>query len=126
MLKTRKGIHMFIKKENTEIKDFYDCHNGTGLTKARIVLGRDDTASDIRFIHDDILPPGASIGEHPHDDTEELYYIVSGRGTMILDGKEYAAGPGDIAICSPGHSHGIVNSGETDLNLIVLAAGIPA
>src|SRR5258705_9934340 len=40
-----------------------------------------------------VVPPGASIGRHTHERTEEIYYILSGRATMDMDGnpREVAA-----------------------------------
>lgn len=60
-----------------------------------------------------VLEPGSSIGEHPHPNTDELYLIMEGHGTGILDGERFPVGPGDLFILKAGHSHGLVNdSGE--------------
>jgi len=63
---------MIRKRSEMPCKDFYDCHEGTGLTRAHLVLQAADSDAGIKLMHDDILPPGASIGEHPHHDEEEL------------------------------------------------------
>ncbi len=60
-----------------------------------------------------VLEPGSSIGEHPHPNTDELYLIMEGHGTGILDGERFPVGPGDLFILKAGHTHGLVNdSGE--------------
>ena len=55
------------------------------------------------------LEPGASVGEHPHPNTEELYLVLEGEGTGFLDGEAFDVGPGDAWICKAGHTHGLKN-----------------
>ncbi|BDU74032.1 cupin domain-containing protein [Mesoterricola silvestris] len=62
-----------------------------------------------------VLEPGSSIGEHPHPNTDELYLILEGRGTGILDGERFPVGPGDLFILKAGHSHGLVNDSDAPL-----------
>jgi mannose-6-phosphate isomerase-like protein (cupin superfamily) len=61
------------------------------------------------------LAPGASIGEHPHPDTDELYLILEGHGTGSIDGEGFAVGPGDLFLIKAGQSHGLSNGGATPL-----------
>jgi len=96
------------------------CHNGTGKIAIRQVLEKGDSQVGIRFMHDDTLEPGTTIGEHPHDGGEEIYFVVEGHGTMMLDGKPHPIGPGDISLVERGHSHGIVNSGDSPMRLLVI------
>jgi quercetin dioxygenase-like cupin family protein len=55
------------------------------------------------------LEPGASIGEHPHPETEELYLVLEGTGTGFLDGEAFDVGPGDAWVCKAGQTHGLQN-----------------
>lgn len=55
------------------------------------------------------LEPGASIGEHPHPETEELYLVLEGSGTGFLDGEAFEVGPGDAWVCKAGQTHGLQN-----------------
>jgi mannose-6-phosphate isomerase-like protein (cupin superfamily) len=90
------------------------------------VLGGELTAGRlVRFVHDDVLPPGVSIGIHAHPTREEYYYVVSGRGVMTLDGERHEVGPGDITAVYPGGSHGIENTGDEDMRIIVICAAQP-
>ena len=57
-----------------------------------------------------VLEPGSSIGEHLHPDTEELWLILEGRGTVVMDGLRSPVGPGDLLLTKAGHSHGLNNS----------------
>ena len=99
--------------------DTYDkCHDGIGELACRTVLNGSE-GTGITFMHNDVLEPGASIGEHLHGESE-VYYVVEGSGTMILDGKEHHISSGDISWCNAGHSHGIVNSTDSTMRLIVV------
>src|SRR5215831_7917938 len=40
------------------------------------------------------LKPGSAIGYHLQTE-DEIYYVLSGRGEMTIDGKPFSVGPGD-------------------------------
>lgn len=103
-----------------EKKIFGRCHDGEGEIEASIVFQEGDLKYAISFMHDDIIPPGTSIGEHKHADSEEIYFIIEGHGVLILDGREFPVEAGDVSICHSGHSHGIKNNGNSPLRLIVI------
>ena len=66
------------------------------------------------------LEPGASIGEHRHPNTEELYLIVAGRGTGILNGEAFPVAEGDLFVTRAGQSHGLVNTGSSPLEFFAV------
>ena len=49
------------------------------------------------------LPAGAEGPEHDHaaDGEEEVYAIVDGGGTLVVDGEEVALAPGQFVFCAP-------------------------
>ncbi len=97
------------------------CHGGGGAVDWVEVLGPADLSGrGVKFIHDDVLPPGASVGLHKHADDEEYYYIVSGEGVMTLDDKAVEVQAGDITAVFPGGRHALHNTGLTDLRFIVI------
>ena len=61
------------------------------------------------------LCPGASIGLHTHDSSSEIMFITAGSGHVIYDGERSALKAGDVHYCPKGHTHSLVNDGETDL-----------
>ncbi|MEP7341993.1 MAG: cupin domain-containing protein [Acidobacteriota bacterium] len=65
-----------------------------------------------------VLHPGAAIGYHPQKE-DEVYYILSGAGTMQMNGKEFPVKPGDAILTRPGSSHGLKQTGKDDLVLII-------
>lgn len=71
-----------------------------------------------------VLHPGAAIGYHLHDGSEpglgdEVYYIVSGRGELTLDGKKQEVGPGTAILTRLGSSHGLRQQGNEDLVILM-------
>jgi oxalate decarboxylase/phosphoglucose isomerase-like protein (cupin superfamily) len=112
-----------IKRRSTMPRDpLPECHGGEGALDWTTVLdGRDLAGRRLNFIHDDVLAPGVTIGVHTHTDDEEYYYVVSGHGVMILDGERHEIGPGDITAVYPGGEHGLENSSEGDLRIIVIS-----
>ena len=61
------------------------------------------------------LPPGSTIGEHTHEGDSEIIYILSGRGSVLDDGKLLPLEAGDCHYCPEGHSHSLINDSEGDL-----------
>ena len=103
-------------------KPLEKCHGGVGALDWINVLGGEDLKGRrLRFVHDDILPPGVSIGVHPHTQDEEYYYILSGKGTMTLNDQCLEVSVGDITAVFPGGKHGLANTGTEDLRVIVLS-----
>lgn len=66
------------------------------------------------------LEPGASIGTHRHTDSEELYLVLEGVGTGLLDSDRFPVGPGDAWVCGSGHSHGLEAGADGPLRFLAL------
>ena len=64
------------------------------------------------------LKPGSGIGYHEQKE-DEIYYVLSGRGVMTLDGKEHEVGPGTAILTRPGSSHGLKQVGSEDLVIMI-------
>ena len=58
------------------------------------------------------VPPGASERLHSHEEAEQLYVIVSGRGTLSAAGDTEELGQGDLALIPPSTDHSIANEGD--------------
>ena len=64
------------------------------------------------------LKPGSGIGYHLQTE-DEIYYVLSGHGTMTADGKSFDVGPGTAVLTRTGSSHGLKQTGTEDLVIIV-------
>ena len=99
------------------------CHGGEGaLDWTDVVSGKELEGRALKFFHHNILAPGVTIGVHEHN-SEEYYYIIDGKGTMVLDGEEFEVGAGDITGVFAGGSHGLRNDSDADLRIVVIDVG---
>lgn len=98
------------------------CHNGQGSILFREVFGKNDFNSSIQFLHETSVTPNSTIGYHKHFGNEEIYYVVEGKGLMMVDGKEKVVENGDAVITYSGSSHGLRNIGDKDLKILVFEA----
>jgi len=98
-----------------------ECHGGMGTLDFTEVLGKTPGREKrLAFIHDNLLPPGASIGLHRHEHDEEYYLILSGSGVMTLDGRRVDVRAGDLTAVFPGGSHGLENTGGAEMRILVI------
>jgi mannose-6-phosphate isomerase-like protein (cupin superfamily) len=67
-------------------------------------------------------PPGTASMEHYHKEAEEVYFVLSGRGGIRVDGETRSIGPGDVVVIVPGQQHKVWQEGEGDLVLLVTCA----
>ena len=108
-------------RKNMKKRTISECHGGVGDLECTVVLTGDDTQDpSLKFCHDDILLPGASIGDHLHTSGQEYYLILSGKGIMTLDGREYPVEAGDIGAVYAGGTHGLRNTGDESLRFLVM------
>jgi mannose-6-phosphate isomerase-like protein (cupin superfamily) len=64
------------------------------------------------------LKPGSRIGLHEQKE-DEIYYVLSGKGSMTLDGKTVAITPGTAVLTRTGSSHSLEQVGEEDLVILI-------
>lgn len=64
------------------------------------------------------LKPGSAIGYHLQKE-DEIYYVLSGRGEMTIDGRPFEVNAGDAILTRPGASHGLKQVGPEDLVILI-------
>lgn len=67
-----------------------------------------------------VIEPGASIGEHVHVRTEEIYYIISGHALMKINGESIPCSAGDLITAPIGTAHGIENQSQEEVRFFVV------
>lgn len=99
----RNEVQPFITKDTSEIREILAPANSSiknqSLAEARVA-------------------PGMSTTEHFHPESEEIYYILEGKGKIRIEQDEKEAGPGDGIAILPGKRHKLWNIGESDLVLL--------
>ena len=68
------------------------------------------------------LAPGQQTTPHFHRVTEEIYYILAGRGRMQINDEVREVGPGDAIAIVPGAIHTIENIGNQTLVFLCCCA----
>jgi mannose-6-phosphate isomerase-like protein (cupin superfamily) len=63
---------------------------------------------------------GGSIGMHKHETSDDINYIISGKGKAICDGQEETLVAGICHVCKKGQEHSIINTGEDDLVILTV------
>jgi mannose-6-phosphate isomerase-like protein (cupin superfamily) len=91
-------------------------HNGGGTTTAYKFF-KSIPGSKLQLTKR-ILHPGSAIGYHLQKE-EEIYYILSGTGEMTMNGKTFPVKEGDAILTLPGNSHGLKQTGEAALVVMI-------
>jgi mannose-6-phosphate isomerase-like protein (cupin superfamily) len=66
------------------------------------------------------IPAGGEDRQSPHD-ADEVYYVVAGRATAVVEGDRVAVGPGSILFVAKDRDHRFVDITE-DLSILVFFA----
>jgi mannose-6-phosphate isomerase-like protein (cupin superfamily) len=61
------------------------------------------------------VPPGIDQELHSHEESEQVYVISSGSGTMMVAGDTQEVSAGDLVMVPPATDHSIANQGATEL-----------
>lgn len=109
---------MIIRKDDIKAMDREDIRGGKGKAKMYQYLV-ENNQRNVKFISRLELEPLTVIGEHLHDSDEELYLILEGDGTGVLDGKSFDLKAGDAFVCKMGHTHGIT-AGKNGLTFLAV------
>ena len=91
-------------------------HNGGGNTIGYSFFSKADSLK-LTF-RKRILHPGSAIGYHLQKE-DEVYYIISGTGEMLMNGKSFMVKQGDAILTRPGSSHGLRQTGKANLVIII-------
>jgi putative monooxygenase len=87
---------------------------------SRLLLSGKNVGAQNASMGLNITAVGSMIPDHKHEESEELMFVISGRGRLVIeDGEEvYEVGP-DTAIFAPrGKMHRLENIGDTELKLL--------
>ena len=70
------------------------------------------------------LAPGDDIPEHTEvdRDQEEVFYIVSGTPTIVIDDDKHPSQPGTFVRLDPGVKRTVVNHGDDQATVLIISA----
>ena len=105
----RNEVESFVTKDSSEIRE---------------ILSPQNSSIKKQSLAEAVVKPGKTTREHIHPETEEMYYILEGEGTMHIEGERREVRNGDGIVILPGKKHKILNTGK--INLIFLCCCVPA
>ena len=82
---------------------------GEPLLNGIVVKASPATGTTGSILVEQTFPKGGTTNLHLHDQGDELFYVVSGRGTAALGDASETIGPGDVIFVPRGAVHGISN-----------------
>ena len=68
------------------------------------------------------LEPGQTQKVHAHDGADKFYLVLEGRGKFTVGEEEREADTGSLVVAPSGIPHGVTNSGDVRLSLLVTIA----
>ena len=86
------------------------------INREAIILINPETAGSVKMTFGKItVSPGDGSPRHYHAKTEEIYYIMSGSGKMVIDGKTFSVKKGHSILVPKGARHELANTGRGKL-----------
>lgn len=117
-----EGILVADKEKSAQIKGYVDKLNNQIMYAEKSwgsfrVLDVEDGSMTIKVT----LNPGHKMNYHSHEHRSEVWNIISGNGTVIVDGKKRDVSAGDVIELPAGCKHTVI--AETELRIIEVQIG---
>jgi mannose-6-phosphate isomerase-like protein (cupin superfamily) len=79
----------------------------------RIVTGGEGGIANVHVVH---VTRGES---HYHSGYDEVYYVLSGTGTLLIGDTPYSLRPGAVAVIPAGLPHSLVSNTDAPLSFVI-------
>lgn len=99
-----------VRADPSKYRHMLAVHNGPGSMDFRQMLGTDAIEPNLLFFHRGVINPKSGIGQHFHNQCEEMFVIFDGEAQFTIDGRTSVLKAPAGAICRMGHSHAIYNA----------------
>jgi mannose-6-phosphate isomerase-like protein (cupin superfamily) len=109
---------MIIKKDDRAKSLRPKLKDGQGVINIFDLTTDESRPEKLRLCSEFVLKPDESIGSHAHIGETEIYYVLSGEGSVLDNGEFRKLHPGDTAITDGESPHSIKNDGYEELRFI--------
>ena len=103
----------------TLLKPVAKMHGGAGTVMYRRLLGPTVFLTPWAYIDEISIPAGSSIGPVTEKDMSEAYYVISGTGTVTVNGETVSIQKSDGIPVDLGQTHSFTQTGSEPLHLLV-------
>ncbi len=107
MIRKFKDIKEHITKDKSSIKEIFHPNNSP-INNESLALA--------------VVPPGKSTKAHIHQKSEEIYFVLEGKGIITLDRNKHEINKHDSILLKKGVKHSIENIGEEDLKFLCICS----
>jgi mannose-6-phosphate isomerase-like protein (cupin superfamily) len=98
-------------------------HQGAGSMNFAPLLGADALSTNLIFVHRGVINPKSGIGQHFHNQCEEMFVILDGEAEFTVNGRTSRIdGPAGVPN-RMGSSHGIYNPTDRPLQWLNINVG---
>jgi mannose-6-phosphate isomerase-like protein (cupin superfamily) len=99
-------------------------HDGPGTMDFGPILGANALSTNLIFVHRGVIAPHSGIGQHFHNQCEEMFVILDGEAQFTIDGRtSVLKGPAG-APDRMGHAHAIYNPSDRPLQWLNINVGM--
>ena len=99
-------------------------HAGAGSMEFEVVLDAHSLSTNLIFVHRGVIQPHSGIGEHFHNQCEEMFVILDGEAQFTVDGRtSVLKGPAGVPD-RLGHAHGIYNATDKPVQWLNINVGL--
>lgn len=111
---------MIRRKEEAEVVEAEKAAGGVGKIYKNMLVNASEMFGKGRMVARVVLPSGSSIGEHPHVNDAELYYILKGEATVTDNDTKTLLHAGDAVFTGNGNRHSITNNSAEDVEFLAV------
>jgi mannose-6-phosphate isomerase-like protein (cupin superfamily) len=110
--------------QQESLKHIDHVHGGAGSMEFAPLLKADALSTNLIFVHQGLINPHSSIGEHFHNRCEEMFVILDGEAQFTIDAHTSLLKGPALAPDRMGHAHGIYNPTDRPVRWMNINVGL--
>ena len=108
----------------TRYRELKAVHDGAGSMQFEVALDAQALSTNLIFVHRGVIAAHSGIGEHFHNQCEEMFVILDGEAQFTIDGRtSVLKGPAGVPD-RLGHAHAIYNATDKSVQWLNINVGL--
>ncbi len=104
-----------VHSDPSQYRHMESVHEGSGPMAYMGLMDERTLETNLQFLHRGVIDPGGGIGNHFHNNCEEMFVILNGEAEFTIDGRtSLVKGPAGAPVVM-GHAHAIRNPTDKPL-----------